>query len=318
MPSAIISIIIPNYNKGLFIGATIESIINNTFQNWELIIIDDGSTDGSIDLIEDFVKKDNRIRLIKQSNQGGAQARNNGLQHIHGKYFLFIDADDFIAPFCLENRLQKAQEHENAIGWIFPMQPFRDGHPEEKMTTWRPPSENLLEGLISHELTWSTVSPLWLTKAIQGKFYFNPKYHRLQDVQFHTEIVLSGARLKTFPDAPADCFYRLLSDSQSSKDMFILRWISSCEMYVREYQTQVTPPLNKKIFRTFLRCMETAGHFYRRNQINRNAFQQARAIVMRNMPTFYHQICIRLYSYVVRFPLHLPGSYRLFSFLIAR
>ncbi len=313
-----ISIIIPNYNKGPFIGATIDSILQNTFQNWELIIIDDGSTDGSIELIEDFVKKDNRIQLIKQSNQGGAQARNNGLQLIQGKYFLFVDADDFIAPFCLENRLQKAKDFPHAIGWIFPMQPFRDGHPEEKMTTWRPPQDDLLKGLIAHELSWSTVSPLWLTSAIQGKFQFNPKYHRLQDVQFHTEIVLSGAPLKTFPDAPADCYYRLIADNQSSKDMFILRWISSCEMYVQEYKNQVLPPLNKKILRTFLRCMETAGHFYRRKQINRNAFQQSRAIVMRNMPTYYHQICIRLYSYVVRFPFHIPGSFRLFSFLIAR
>ena len=316
MSSPEISIIIPNYNKGLFISATIESILNNSFKEWELVIVDDGSTDHSIEILERFVKQDPRIKLIKQHNQGGAQARNIGLSNIQAPYFLFVDADDFISPFCLEVRLKKAKEFSDFDGWIFPMQPFRDGHPEEKMSTWRPPESQLLEGLIGHELTWSTVSPLWRTAAIKEKFRFNPKYHRLQDVQFHTEIVLSGLRLKTFPKVPADCYYRLIADSKSSKDMFILKWISSCEMYVQEYTPQVDTPLKKRILKTFMRCLETAGHYYRRGQINESAFNQAIAIAQRNMPSRYSHACIELYRQVLRLPFHVRGAYRIFSFLL--
>ena len=316
MSSDKISIIIPNYNKGNFIGSAIESIQKNSYQNWELVIIDDGSTDQSIEILERFSEEDTRIKLFKQANQGGAQARNIGLKKITGKYFMFVDADDFISPFCLENRLKMAKEYPDFISWIFPMQPFREGHPEEKLATWRPPSDHLLEKLISHELSWSTVSPLWLTSAIQGNFEFNPNYHRLQDVQFHTEIVLSGARLKTFPDAIADCYYRLIADTKTSKDMFILKWISSCEMYVQSYRPKVNPPLNKKILKTFFRCIETAGHFYRLKQINKKAYQQAVSIVMRNMNSKYQIICTKAYTSLLKLPFHIPGLYRLFSFLV--
>lgn len=316
MISPAISIIIPNYNKGAFISATIESILHNSFKNWELVIVDDGSTDHSLQIIEQFVRNDNRIKLIKQANQGGAQARNVGLDAIQAPYFMFVDADDFISPFCLESRLKKADEFNEFDGWIFPMQPFRDGHPEERMSTWRPPEDQLLAGLIGHELSWSTVSPLWRTQAIKGKFKFNPRYHRLQDVQFHTEIVLSGIPLKTFPKVPADCYYRLIADSKSSKDMFILKWISSCEMYVQEYTPQVDDALKKKILKTFMRCLETAGHFYRRRQINENAFNQAIAITLRNMPSRYTKVCIQVYRQVLKLPFHVRGAYRVFSFLL--
>lgn len=90
----LLSIVIPSYNHALYIGEAIESVINQTYQNWELLIIDDGSKDNSIDVIEQFVKKDSRIRLIVQENAGAHNAINRGLGMANGKYLAILNSDD--------------------------------------------------------------------------------------------------------------------------------------------------------------------------------------------------------------------------------
>lgn len=86
-----VSIIMPTYNRADTIGRAIDSVRRQTFQDWELIIVDDGSTDGTASLVEGL---DPRIRLIRQENAGCYVARNNGLRNSHGRYLTFIDSDD--------------------------------------------------------------------------------------------------------------------------------------------------------------------------------------------------------------------------------
>ncbi len=90
-----ISIITPVFESELFIKLTIESVLNQTYQNWELIIIDDASSDGSVKIAESFATKDERINLIKlDSNKGPAAARNRGIKEASGRYIAFLDSDD--------------------------------------------------------------------------------------------------------------------------------------------------------------------------------------------------------------------------------
>ena len=91
----LISIITPSYNSAGFITPTIDSVINQSYTNWELIIIDDKSKDNTCELVEDFAKKHEKIRLIKLEKNGGvANARNVGLAEAKGKYIAFLDSDD--------------------------------------------------------------------------------------------------------------------------------------------------------------------------------------------------------------------------------
>lgn len=97
------SIIMPIYNAGFFLEKAIESIINQTFQNFELILIDDCSTDGSGELCKLYAHKDNRISFKQTAcNAGVANARNEGLKWAHGQYLSFVDADDYINSNLLE------------------------------------------------------------------------------------------------------------------------------------------------------------------------------------------------------------------------
>lgn len=95
----LVSIITPTYNSEAFIAQTIESVQNQTYQNWEMIIVDDGSTDKTVQIVTEFVKDDNRLKLISLlENAGPAKARNAGIEIAAGKYMTFIDADDIWFP----------------------------------------------------------------------------------------------------------------------------------------------------------------------------------------------------------------------------
>lgn len=90
------SVIIPVYNAELFLPKCIESVLFQSYQNWELILINDGSTDNSSQICDSYVLKDNRIKVIHKQNQGVSAARNSGLDVAVGEYICFIDSDDVI------------------------------------------------------------------------------------------------------------------------------------------------------------------------------------------------------------------------------
>lgn len=100
----LVSIVVPVYNCERFINHTIKTVLNQTYQNWELLLVDDCSTDNSVSIINGYVAGDNRIKLIKlKENSGAAVARNEGMKNANGKYIAFLDSDDL----WNENKLKK-------------------------------------------------------------------------------------------------------------------------------------------------------------------------------------------------------------------
>lgn len=113
MPSTpSLSVIMPVHNAEQYLERCLDSIRNQTWQNWELICIDDGSTDSSPDLLLRAAKQDERIRVFRQQNGGVSSARNTGLLHIRGTYVAFVDSDDVLLPPMFEALLSTAKEEE--------------------------------------------------------------------------------------------------------------------------------------------------------------------------------------------------------------
>ena len=113
----LISIITPNYNASKYIAATIESVQKQTYSNWELLIVDDCSSDNSVEIIKTFQKNDARIKLLELTqNAGPAIVRNEGIKQAQGNYLTFIDADDIWLPNFIEISLKKIKESE---GFVF-------------------------------------------------------------------------------------------------------------------------------------------------------------------------------------------------------
>ena len=100
--SGLISIIVPVYNSSNFLRRCVSCIFNQTYKNWELILIDDGSTDGSAVICDEYTKEDERVKVIHQQNTGASFARKRGIDAAKGEYLTFVDSDDIVEDDYLE------------------------------------------------------------------------------------------------------------------------------------------------------------------------------------------------------------------------
>lgn len=112
---ALLSIIIPVYNVEAYLRECVDSVINQTYKNLEIILVDDGSTDSSGDICDEYIEKDERITVIHQKNSGLSQARNKGLAESGGDYIYFLDSDDYIGANALEKLLSIAEKDNSDI-----------------------------------------------------------------------------------------------------------------------------------------------------------------------------------------------------------
>lgn len=107
-----VSVIIPVYNVEPYLKQCMDSVVGQTLKDIEIICVDDGSTDGSLDILKEYATEDSRIQIIEQKNAGAGAARNNGMRHATGKYLSFLDSDDFFEPRMLEKAYDLAEKDQ--------------------------------------------------------------------------------------------------------------------------------------------------------------------------------------------------------------
>lgn len=112
MDEFLVSIVTPCYNAERFLRETIDSVINQIYSNWEMILVDDGSTDKTGEIIKEYSEKDSRIRYYFQKNSGSASARNNGLRHANGRCIALLDADDVWDKSFLSEQIRYMKEKQ--------------------------------------------------------------------------------------------------------------------------------------------------------------------------------------------------------------
>lgn len=117
MPNPTISIIIPTYNRAYCIGQAIKKIQQQTFADWELIIIDDGSGDNTREIVMGFERSDNRVKYIHQNNQGPSIARNRGLSEAVGRIIVYVDSDDELDPNFLSVIVDSFDSNDKRISY---------------------------------------------------------------------------------------------------------------------------------------------------------------------------------------------------------
>lgn len=114
----VISIIMPTYNVASFLAITLDSICSQTFEDWECVMVDDGSTDNTVQIARSYADKDSRFRVFEQANAGPSVARNNGFAHSDSgsQYVTFMDSDDIWIPEALQLLYDEAEAHPQAAG----------------------------------------------------------------------------------------------------------------------------------------------------------------------------------------------------------
>lgn len=143
----LVSIITPTYNSEKFISETIESVLSQTYQNWEMIIINDKSTDNTENIVKEYIKMDNRIRLINLcENSGAAVARNTALKNANGRFIAFLDSDDRWKMDKLKKQLEFMTK--NNYGFTFTSYEYiKDGNNSKEKVFKVPYSLNYYQGL---------------------------------------------------------------------------------------------------------------------------------------------------------------------------
>lgn len=127
-----LSIIIPMYNAENTIEKTLDSLLSQKVKDIEIIIVDDGSKDNSLNIVKSYKDKDDRVIIIQQENKGVSAARNKGVCNSRGKYITFVDSDDYVDIYIYEKLLKKAKETNADIVKCTPCTEFRDGSGKNK------------------------------------------------------------------------------------------------------------------------------------------------------------------------------------------
>lgn len=179
MNNDLVSIIVPVYNAEKFIEETIQSVLNQTYMDWEMLLVNDCSTDNSKYIIEEYIKKDKRIRIIdNKKNYKAAISRNNGIREARGKYICFLDADDLWDKEKLNRQIKFMKEKQCAFS--FTGYEFADekGIPNGKKV-YVPNQINYKQSLRNTTI-WTSTVMLDITKLSKDDIYM-PDVARGQD-----------------------------------------------------------------------------------------------------------------------------------------
>ena len=224
----LVTIVVPVYNSQNTIEDTINSVISQSYGNWEVICVDDGSSDSTISILENIIKKESRIRYFVRERlpKGGSVCRNIGAMEARGEYLIFLDSDDLLSPRCLEHRVREIHGTDNMFV-AFPMASFNDGDFSRIKNPY-----NI--HIVDYDYLFAAAISAWqvTSSIIRRDFFiklggFNEQFSRLQDIEFHLRAITSSYNQHIVKfNAEADCFYRLSSCGYS-----ISKLSSSFEAY---------------------------------------------------------------------------------------
>jgi len=181
----LISIVVPVYNVEKYLGTCLDSILNQTYKNIEVVLIDDGSTDSSGEICDLYEKEDRRIRVIHKKNGGLSDARNRGVESVKGEYITFVDSDDIISYDMIKALFNLLNDTGADIAVCDPVHVFNQGKPKYVFSK----SRTILE-------TYEAICEMWYQKSFfasaWGKLY---KTELFCDIRFKEGIVFEDVQI---------------------------------------------------------------------------------------------------------------------------
>jgi glycosyltransferase involved in cell wall biosynthesis len=206
---SLVSIIIPCYNYGWLLSETLDSILKQSYQQWECIIIDDGSEDNTRYVAESYQIKDSRFRYIYQPNGGMSSARNHGLRIAQGKYIQFLDSDDLLAPQKLLNQVDFLESNSKVDIVYSDVRFFNHEDPstisrsfDMRDTPWTRHIEGTGTATVVPLVERNDIvinSPLTRLSLIQRAGLFDEKLRSVEDWEFWVRCAAYGANFKYLP-----------------------------------------------------------------------------------------------------------------------
>jgi glycosyltransferase involved in cell wall biosynthesis len=231
----IVSIITPSFNRANIVHETAASIFNQSYPHWEWVIVDDGSTDNSWEILEGFAAKDSRVKIFRRDRdpKGACVCRNIAVEKCKGDYLIFLDTDDLLASFCLEQRVKAMEENPESDFVIFPMLLFKN-QPDDLMLLWNIDTEedDLLRILKGDPVCQGT-GTIWKKSSFQNIGMWKEDLRLWQDIELHIRSILWPLRFTKKMDLAPDVFLRISDISLSRTGFHALpKFLSRKEVFL--------------------------------------------------------------------------------------
>ena len=271
-----VSIVIPSFNKDNYISQTLTSIENQSYQDWEVIVVDDDSTDNSLAIVEEFCDRDMRFRLLRRDRKpkGASTCRNIGIQSARGEYLVLLDADDILSLDCLEDRVSEFENHKNLDFLVYHMGTFHRSIGDSSFV-WRAKDGKHLHQFLSHDIPWTITSPIWRREFLLKLQGFDESFPRLQDVELHTRALLyMDVKYQISKSSTPDSYYRIGEDRiVGDYYSFIDKFIDGVKLYI-ESSIQHMLKLNRTssiphLKGTVVSAIVTILHAYKEGKISK-------------------------------------------------
>ncbi len=228
----LVSVIVPCWNAELTLSETLESIAGQTYRDWEAIVVDDGSNDGSALIAAEWQERDARFIVVRQANGGLSVARNRGIEHARGEFLLFLDADDLIASEKLAHQLPLAQDSREQIvysdctyfsgGPPYTFTHNKDGSDRASLPGYTGTAAEILPVLAQGNIM-PVSAPLLPRHTVMAVGGFDPALSALEDWDYWIRCALAGWGF-TYDSSPAAfTMIRLRPGSMSTHDMRMMR-----------------------------------------------------------------------------------------------
>lgn len=213
--ATILSVIIPCYNNGGYLSEMLDCCIRQTFKDWEVIVVDDGSTDDTPDKIEIYAENDSRIHFYRRERQpkGSVVCRNIGFEKSTGKYIIHFDADDLISDSCFEKRIAFMESHPDCDYASFPAMGFSDNSKlpkfSDKGMKWGvgEDGEDLLKRFFAFDYPFSVWNNIYRREAIND-YPWDEKVKIYTDISYIIPVILAGKSHLYSQQKELDYFYR--------------------------------------------------------------------------------------------------------------
>ncbi|OMP31160.1 glycosyltransferase family 2 protein [Mangrovimonas sp. DI 80] len=189
MNNPMVSIIIPVFNRQELVKNALDSVIGQTYSHWECIVVDDGSTDKTREVVEAYCKKDSRFKWYarERSPKGAPTCRNIGLEKAKGKFVVFLDSDDHLLAHCLQQRVQAALDFPDNDFWVFPIAILSElGVIKQELIL----KSNYFDDFLSANLPWTISNPLWKRNLLLDIRGFTEGYPRFNDPELMIRALL--------------------------------------------------------------------------------------------------------------------------------
>lgn len=212
-----VSIVVPNKNRCDELAETLASVRAQAFGDFECLVVDDNSTDQFDARVAPFLL-DRRFQVIRQPDgrSGAPAARNDGFGRSRGRYVLFLDSDDLIAPHCLQHRVAVMESRPELDFAIFPAEMFRV-RPGDVGLLWNADTgEDDLDRFCRHDVPWQTTGPIWRREALEKVGPWDEAALSAQDWEFHIRAVAAGLRYDRVSHGRVDLFWRMAAADRSS------------------------------------------------------------------------------------------------------